>query len=375
MDWFSDLVVVVNPSTGRRDVLSFTPADGSLTTGNAQELEYDALADRYVINDFSENISTRDSDQLLSVDPVTGTRAVLYKDTLGAGPAIQGLASLAADLDSGIIYVGSSTSDSISRVDLVSGERTILSSNTLGTGALIGNIRGLFADPANNRLFMLDADSASLDLVDTSSGDRIRMTGGFVGSGPSMSLPVALTFDSASDTAYIVDQSLSAVFAVDTLLGTRQIISDDSSAGTPFTEPTGIALDADNGRLLVTDNGTGNTLTVTLYAVDLATGARTVLSSLGTGSGENFTRLEDVEFVPDRGLAIVTTGESLIIVDLQSGNRTLLASSLSGNGESISNLSDIAFDPKTNLVYGWNPNFEAVFVYSAETGDRVVLSK
>ena len=112
-----------------------------------------------------------------------------------------------------------------------------------------------------------------------------------------------------------------------------------------------------------------------LFGVDISTGERTVVASLDTGTGTNFISLYDVEIIPDRDLAVAASGDALFILDLQTGGRTLLASSISGNGETIVNLQDIAFDPATNLVYGWSPNFEAVFVYSAETGDRVVLSK
>lgn len=376
MDAAEDLVVVIDPSNGRRDVLSFSPADESLRTGGANEMVYDGLADRYVIGEFSQGLSSgADNDQVLSVDPVTGARSLLYKDTVGEGPSINGLVALAADLDAGFLYLGSESADTITRVDLRSGARAVLSSNTMGNGPQFGTIRGLYADSANDRLLLVDADSASLDAVDTATGDRTRLSGGLVGNGPAMSIPVAITFDALSDTAYVVDINLRSVFAVNTLTGERQVLSDDNSTGPQFTEPTGIALDLPNGRLLVTDNGTGETSTVVLFGVDISTGERTVVASLDTGTGTNFISLYDVEIIPDRDLAVAASGDALFILDLQTGGRTLLASSISGNGETIVNLQDIAFDPATNLVYGWSPNFEAVFVYSAETGDRVVLSK
>ena len=140
-------------------------------------------------------------------------------------------------------------------------------------------------------------------------------------------------------------------------------------------EPSGLTLDTPNGRLLVTDNGDGSTPTVRLIAVDLASGDRIDVSALGTGSGDNFLSLTDVELVPGRDLAIVSSGDSLVLVDLQTGNRTLLAASGIGNGASIVNLLDIGFDAMSNTVYGWHTNFEALFQFSPETGDRVVLSK
>ena len=209
LDWFLDQVVTVDPGSGLRTLLSDEPVDTSLRTGNALELVFDTVSDRYVVNDFSDNISSLDSDQLLAVDPLTGVRSVLYRDGIGTGPSVQGIAALGIDSTNGFAYLGSETFDSIVRVDLASGDRQTISDDSIGSGLPFGTIRALDYEPQRDQLVVVDGQSASLSLVDPSNGNRALISGGLIGAGPAFLLPVAVTVDESSDTAYVVGRNSS----------------------------------------------------------------------------------------------------------------------------------------------------------------------
>ena len=369
-------IYTVDIATGYRQLLSGGRSFGGLGSGGARELVYDQLLDRYVINDFSESNWLADSDRLIAVDPDSGARAVLYNDTLGGGPSVDGSAStFAVDWSKGIAYLGSTVTDSIISIDLRSGDRETVSSIGVGSGLPVGSIRALEFDPVRNQLLMVDGLHATLNLVDVATGDRTILSGNLVGGGPEFALPSEVALDVSTDTAFVLDRGARAVVMVEMSTGHRKILSDDRTAGIPFREPRGMVLDADNGKLLVGDNGTGATDTVHLFSVDLDSGSRQVISDILTGNGDNLTWIADVEIIPESDLAIVSTGRMLVLVNVQSGNRIPLASNSEGFGESISGLGAIAFDAGRNTIYGWNGSFEALFVFSAETGDRVVLSK
>ena len=369
-------IYAVDTVTGYRDLLSDGLFFGVHESGAARELVFDQLLDRYVINDFSENLWSADSDRLVAVDPDTGARAVLYDDTLGAGPSVEGSAStMAVDWSKGIAYLGSNVTASIIGIDLHSGDREIVSNVEVGSGLPFGSIRALQFDPTRNKLLMVDGRNATLNLVDVTTGDRTIVSGNLVGEGPAFSSPTEVALDILTDTAFVLDGAARAVFMVEVSTGSRKMLSDDSAVGIPFRAPRGMVLDADNGRLLIGDNGTGATETVHLLSVDVDTGTRSVISDIRTGFGDNSLSIYDVDIIPESDLAVVTTGRTLVLVNVQSGDRILLASDSVGFGESIFGLDTIAFDRDQNIIYGWNYNFEALFAFSAETGDRVILSK
>ncbi|NOY63157.1 MAG: hypothetical protein GXP10_08415, partial [Gammaproteobacteria bacterium] len=82
------------------------------------------------------------------------------------------------------------------------------------------------------------------------------------------------------------DGDLDAVVAVDLTSGARTILSDATTpdAANPFSFPVGITLDVTNGRALVIDGSFGLNAVV---AVDLTSGARTILSDATTPDAAN----------------------------------------------------------------------------------------
>ena len=80
--------------------------------------------------------------------------------------------------------------------------------------------------------------------------------------------------DAANSRALVVEYGLNALFAVDLATGNRSIISNATTGtGTNFASPSDVALDATNGRALVVDFSLN-----ALVAVDLASGERLIFS-------------------------------------------------------------------------------------------------
>ncbi len=371
LEWTKGSVATVDWPSGVRALLS---DGGSLAAGDPLQVTFDTMADRYVVNDYSFNFSG-DTDRLLAVDPDTGVRSVLFDDALGSGPLVQGIAAVDVDPDAGIVYLASETADNVIRLDLATGTREVLSDAVTGTGAAIGTFRDVSFDQAGNRLLIVDSANAWLMAVDLATGNRSVVSGGAVGTGTALSLPVAIAPDYANGRAFVVDQGAEAVVEVDLASGERTTLSDTGNAGVALVDANGIALDADNDRLLVTVSGNGSTAENALLAVDLSSGDRTVVSDFTTGNGPLLDDLRAIRLFADGGSALVTSSTAYYRVDLATGNRQLLVDSDTANGESLYNALGVAYDATQNVIYTWSTNFDALFEVDAVTGDRVVVNK
>ena len=148
--------------------------------------------------------------------------------------------------------------------------------------------------------------------------------------GPALSNPTDLVLDAQAQKLYVLDWS-NGVYAIDTATGVRTLLSSNTvpSAVNPlFVEPMDAVLDAANNRLLVIDRGSD-----ALFAVDLASGARTLISQAGAQAGPDFSYplsmvyspVDNKAYVFDGSVA-VQGGTALLGVDLATGNRSIAQS-------------------------------------------------
>lgn len=173
---------------------------------------------------------------------------------------------------------------------------------------------------ARARAVHLSPDAPALDLIGTAattSFPEVLFS--------NAANPVGVAVDAANGRALVVDNQLPAVVAVDLGTGARTVLSDQGSAGKPFRKPVGIALDTVNNRALVTDEGLS-----AVIAVDLATGARTILSS-GTVPNTTAPVLSGpiaitVDAANGRALVLDNRLQALVAVNLATGGRTVLSS-------------------------------------------------
>ncbi len=375
LNWVNDDVFTIDLPSGARTRISDEPAGSAFYVGNPRQITVDVLGDRYVINDYSANISGQDTDQLVSVAPDTGVRAAVFDDKLGSGAFLNGSVSLDIDLLNNVLFLASSLDDNLVRLDLATGARSVVSDATTGVGTAFGTIRDVAFDRDANRVLLIDAELASLLSVDLATGNRSVISGGLIGGGAAFSTPIALEPDYANGQVFVLDQTADSIVSVELTTGQRTTISGIASPGPLYMDAGGLTLDEANNRLLVTVEGLGATSEVSLQAVDLATGTRSSLSDFVLGNGPFLNSLRDVVLLDNSDFAIVSSISKYYRVNLLTGDRQILAEGAVANGESIINSPNMAYDPTINVIYTWSSNFEALFAIDVLTGDRVIVNK
>jgi DNA-binding beta-propeller fold protein YncE len=241
------------------------------------------------------------------------------------------------------------------------------------------DLRSLGLDPVANLLYLLDHRLETLFYVDLASGLRSVVSSPAVGAGPAFQDPEGLALDLGSGSAFVSDgeQGLRAVFAVDLVTGGRSILSGaGEGAGTSFSNPLGMVMNVATGRLLVVDQGFTREGVV---AVDIATGARTPVSSATTGSGPVFESPQAIAVDVPANRAFVTDGsgqDALFQVDLATGNRAIVSSGAVGSGPAFVMPAGVAWDAGTGdvLVADARSAYGALISVDPLTGDRTVVS-
>jgi hypothetical protein len=184
-----------------------------------------------------------------------------------------------------------------------------------------------------------------------------------------------IAVDPTTNTAYVSDEALPGVYSINLATGTSTVFSATGfGAGPDFTSDLegGIALDAPNGRLLVTDDGADSVI-----AVDLTTGDRTLVSGPNLGSGPSFGTIYGIAvdtaanraFVADSGIDGDGGVDGVVEVDLATGNRTVLST-----GAELDTPRDVDLDLANNRLLVVGTGADALTAVDLATGDRTILS-
>jgi hypothetical protein len=197
--------------------------------------------------------------------------------------------------------------------------------------------------------------------------------------------PVSIAIDAARSRALVVDNSpidgFAAVIAVDLTTGARTVLSDSATpnANNPFDSPVDVAVDDANGRALVLD-ASG----LAVIAVDLATGVRSVLSSNTSisggptpGGGVPFDKPLGIELDPEDNRALVSDDglDAIIAVDLTTGERTVLSGPNTPNATTpFVHPEDIVLDRDNRRALVADSDLDAVVAMDLTTGARALLS-
>lgn len=265
----------------------------------------------------------RGEEHLLVVDPSTGDR-----DRLGENLPFSGASAIRFAPGPDRLYVTDRVERALASIDIATGGYAVVSDaedelgdgGAQGAGPGFGSPEGFVLDLDNDRAFVLDRFAVAVIEVDLDTGDRRVFSddddenggGVAVGEGPAWSDPHAIALDTDNQQLYVEDYFSQTVFAVSLApasLGDRSVFSGGDARSPVGTGPqfsaARLVLDEEGGRLLATtgdvEEGAG------LYAFDLLTGDRSVVSSsfLGVGSGWETPSL----------LGLVRLGEVLYAVD------------------------------------------------------------
>ena len=127
-----------------------------------------------------------------------------------------------------------------------------------------------------------------------------------------------MVFDDVNGRYLVSDVSAQVIFAIDPTSGARSVFADVQAQ---MTNPQRIALDRAGNRLLLLDSDD-------LYGYNLTTGAMTIVSDNATPSLENrFVSPRDmtIDAARNRALVIDEAWGGVLAVDLTTGARTVLS--------------------------------------------------
>lgn len=294
-DAIAGTVVVADLATGDRTTLaslSFLPL----------AIAFDAANGRILV---------LGSNVLVAVDPATGAVTVVASVGKGGGPLLQGANALFCDAATGVAFVTDGALAAVLAVDPVSGNRTVVSSPGIGSGTPFSFPRGIA--PSGTRLLVTDSVVDGLFSVDRATGARVLVSVAVVGTGAPLLAPRDVAIGEAGEA--LVTDLAQGLVAIDEDGNRRAISGPGAGSGPAFVTPLGVS-EPRGGSALVADGGAG-----AMFSVDLATGARTVLSSgfLPT----------DAAFFGTRILATDSDAGELVEVDPATGDRMTVAAGLS----------------------------------------------
>ena len=182
--------------------------------------------------------------------------------------------------------------------------------------------------------------------------------------------------DGANDRALVVSNGLPGSLAVDLQTGARTIVSSNVTPDSvnPFGGPIGIALDSANGRALIVDN-----VRDWVLAVNLQTGVRTILSNSTTPDAVSpFTAPVGIALDSANGRALVVDNRlaTTFAVNLQTGTRTVLSNATTPDvANPFSGPAGASPWTARTGARWWSDNRQgAVVAVDLQTGVRSILS-
>lgn len=364
----------VDLTTGFRGVLS-GPREGGGFTGSPNVTEFKAPVS-VVLNSNSNRalILDDDTDFLFHVT-LDGRGGRNRIGNPGTNALIQNALGMGIDAEQSAVFIADMTRGALISVSLHTAVKSSVSIGTTGSqGPAFDVPTDVVIDNENNRALVADAAMGVL-AVDLNSGQRTRIAGGGAGSGFNLGTPLSIALDAVNGRALVGgENSLDPFIAfMDLLTGHRTLLSGDGAgSGVEFGDPGGMTLDVENQRALVVDTTFRNSF---IFAVDLTTGERTILSGKGVGGGPAVETLTDavLDKKNNRLLAVDSSSETLTAVDLGSGDRTVLSGAGIGSGASLDRPTAIQLlDNDIALVL--DPAIHEVFAVDLITGTRTTVT-
>ncbi len=290
-------------------------------------------------------------DALFALTLSNGDRSILGNEIFGSGEALDASTGLALNPSLRRAY-SAQVSGEILSTDLATQVRSTLVHSNAGTGPKIFSAGGLAIEQASGTptsLLLAEGDAQRLLRINLANGDRSvasgAVDGGTVGNGLALHRGTDVVLDrrpSAGGNAALVlaGSPGNVIVAVNLTTGDRTLVANLNSTAPVVNQPRNLALDVAGNRVLFTDNDNSGANADVLYAVDLTTGVRSVISSTTVGTGTSFELPTDLVLEPAANptRAIIANGAgngqlpNLLAVSLANGNRSVLVPSSGGAG-------------------------------------------
>ena len=246
---------------------------------------------------------------------------------------------------------------------------------------------GLVLDTVNGRLLVADDALDGIVAVRLEDGARTELsTTENAGSGTNMVKPTgAMALDSASNRVLLMDSTLDAMFAIDLATGERSVLSSAGTrgAGVGLLSSSGLVLHPDPTKpnVALVSDGSSNDV---VFEVNLLTGDRTVLSpkeDLAIGSWNTPRDIivwTDSPFTAPFALVPTSSQSALFSVNLETGHRAVISSASTGTGPSFGTPRFMALRGTGHanrlLITDSDDDVDALLSVNLDTGDREVLS-
>ena len=284
-----------------------------------------------------------DEGEIANLDPVTVTR---FAD---AGAIVRGegfawsdtdLRGVDIDVEAGILYSADSIYDGVLQVELANGDRSWATCSE-STPACEGGGEGVeMTDPldvavvvARGQVLVPDGDAVFV--VDLATKDRAVASNADVGTGPAMIRAAGIAYDADSDRALVLDWEGAQVLSIDVPTGDRTLVASDSvGGGVPVYGLGALEADFARNRAILTRAYSDD-----LFTLDLATGDRDVLG----GSGPAITGPSSIVVAAELDTLFVVSEARIFAIDLDSGARTVMASVDVGQGPALDTVHALGF--------------------------------
>ena len=387
--------IAVDLTTGARTILSDpTTPDSVLLLIFPASIALDSANNRALVADFNL-FSGGNEAVIVAVDLTNGARSLLSARTPGPDKPLSRPTNIVLDKTNNRALVVDTALDALFSIDLTDGARSILSDGTTPNAVnLFDNPLGIVLDKDNNRALVSDFDTASslgrLFAVDLVTGARTVFSDATTPNADNFLVsPVNFVLDAANNRFLVLDSGRDALLAVDTMTGSRTILSDDSipDSSNQLNDPRDLVLDSTNNRVLVVDVNVGLEAYGAVIAIDLTTGARSILSLSNVPTGgipdgnnpfDNPTGIT-LDSPNNRALVVDTALNAIIAVDLSSGARNIVSDATTPNAANPLNApTGLILDTSINrflVINSVSGTSGEILEINPDSGERVVFSK
>jgi hypothetical protein len=334
----NNLAVSVSDNFGNSNASAATVqvANRGTALHDLRSIAFDAAHGRVLAADLELNaiVALRASD---------GHASIFSDATHGTGPSLGGFFVLTVDAPNNRAISMNRGTNELLAIDLTTGDRTVIP--TAAPTSDTSYLYGIACNSPCTRIYtfsFVPGDPAVFS-IDLTTGVRSIISGSqfHLGNGRSLVVPTDIVLDTSTSTPRLLvsDSGLDAVFAVDLANGNRTVMSSANATlgavgtGAAFGSPNGVAIDLAHNRLLVADNVTGGPNR--LIAVDLTNGNRTVLPIAGTISNYHQTFSPVLDSANARLFVAAFPHSNVVQVNLNSNEQTRFADSQVGTGPEL----------------------------------------
>ncbi|MEO8063248.1 MAG: hypothetical protein ABI821_10935 [Pseudomonadota bacterium] len=329
---------------------------------------WDAAGNRALVADSERHA-------LLALRGTDGYATILSDDDHGTGARFSGSSPLALDAaNNRVLALGESE---VIAINLTTGSRTTVVA-TPGLNEVADVAHMICASPCT-QLYATGMPSGTIVwqsavfTINLATGAQNVISGGdfAVGTGPALINPSGMVLDNSTGTlrALVSDYAADAIFAVDFATGARTVLSSASvGTGTAMEGPAGLALDPATSRLFVGDNAT-SPYVGRVFQVNLANGNRTtIVAPPSSGTFKSIFNLR-YDTANDR-LLVPQFPSSVSQVPLNAPAVNRLSDSFVGTGAALTSLSSLILDPRTVAPTLLATTTGLVVRVNSLTGDR-----